>query len=86
MATKLVVGHQLMGDGSTDYQEICTKADGSKLGHRNGNDEMVHVYGSCWVYDHEQTASKATNSPFHGWPLKGRARTTIVQGRVVFEA
>jgi hypothetical protein len=54
MATKLVVGHQLMGDGSTSYEEICTKVDGSKLGHRNGNDVRDHVYGSCWIYDHEQ--------------------------------
>jgi hypothetical protein len=54
MATPLIVGHQLMGDQSTDFQEICTKSDGSKLGHRNGNDQLVHVYGSCWIYDHEQ--------------------------------
>jgi hypothetical protein len=54
MATPLVVGHQVQGDNSIDFQEICTKYDGSKLGHRNGNDERVHVYGSCWIYDHEQ--------------------------------
>jgi dihydroorotase len=53
-----------------------------------GSDGDVTIFDpeEEWVYDHEQTASKATNSPFHGWPLKGRARTTIVQGRVVFEA
>ena len=62
MATPLIVGHQLMGDMSTDFQEICIKPDGSKLGHRNGNDEKVHVYGSCWIYDHEQIG-KVGNFP-----------------------
>ena len=66
MATPLVVGHQVQGDNSIDFQEICTKYDGSKLGHRNGNDERVHVYGSCWIYDHEQIGKGywlATASP-----------------------
>ena len=34
-----------------------------------------------WVFDREVTASKATNSPFYGWPLRGKAVATIVGGR-----
>jgi len=37
-----------------------------------------------WVYDRHTTASKSTNSPFHGWKLKGRAVGTILGGRVVW--
>ena len=34
-----------------------------------------------WVFDKGQSASKSLNSPFHGWPMKGRAVATIVAGR-----
>ena len=38
-----------------------------------------------WTYDVEQSASKARNSPFHGWHLKGRAVTTIVGGKIAWQ-
>jgi dihydroorotase len=34
-----------------------------------------------WVFDKSGTASKSANSPFCGWPLKGRAVATIVGGK-----
>lgn len=37
-----------------------------------------------WTYDVTQSASKARNSPFHGWKFQGRTITTIVGGRVVW--
>jgi dihydroorotase len=37
-----------------------------------------------WVFTTDATASKSTNSPFYGWPLRGRAIMTIVGGRVVW--
>lgn len=37
-----------------------------------------------WQFTPESTRSKARNSPFYHWPLKGRARATIVGGRVVW--
>ncbi len=36
-----------------------------------------------WVFERETTASKSFNSPFYGWPLKGKAVVTIVGGRKV---
>lgn len=36
-----------------------------------------------WVFRRDQTASKSKNSPFEGWPLKGKAVATIVAGRIV---
>jgi len=37
-----------------------------------------------WLFERGQTASKSFNSPFHGWPLKGRAVATIVSGNKVW--
>jgi dihydroorotase len=37
-----------------------------------------------WMFERETSASKSYNSPFYGWQLKGRARTTIVGGRIVW--
>lgn len=38
-----------------------------------------------WVYDAKAGFSKSANSPWHGRTLQGRVRTTIVDGRVVFD-
>lgn len=37
-----------------------------------------------WIFDPKRARSKAGNSPFNGWELKGKAVATIVQGRTVF--
>ena len=37
-----------------------------------------------WVYRKEDTASKSANSPFHLWPMRGKAVATIVAGKVVW--
>jgi dihydroorotase len=37
-----------------------------------------------WVFDRADSASKSQNSPFYGWPLKGRAVMTIVGGRMAW--
>lgn len=37
-----------------------------------------------WTFDPQDTASKSVNSPFYGWPLKGRATMTICGGSVVW--
>ncbi|HEX7548669.1 MAG TPA: dihydroorotase [Candidatus Methylomirabilis sp.] len=38
-----------------------------------------------WTYDVRQSASKARNSPFHGWKMRGQILATIVGGKVVWE-
>jgi dihydroorotase len=35
----------------------------------------------AWVFDKAATASKSVNSPYYGWPLKGKAVLTLVGGR-----
>ena len=37
-----------------------------------------------WIFEQETTASKSRNNPFYGWPLKGKAVTTIVGGKIVW--
>jgi dihydroorotase len=39
-----------------------------------------------WEVDPAKFRSRSRNTPFAGWKVKGRVRTTIVGGRVVFEA
>jgi dihydroorotase len=51
-----------------------------------GADGDVTVFDPSaeWVYDRFESASKSKNNPFHGWPMKGRATATIVNGNVVW--
>ena len=37
-----------------------------------------------WVFRREDSASKSKNSPFEGWPMRGRAVLTIVRGSIVW--
>jgi dihydroorotase len=37
-----------------------------------------------WVFDALACASKSSNSPFHGWKLKGRAVATLVAGKTIW--
>lgn len=36
-----------------------------------------------WIFTREETASKSLNSPFYGWPMKGKTMLTIVCGEIV---
>jgi len=39
-----------------------------------------------WTYDVRQTRSKSKNTPFDGWPMLGKVRWTISEGRIVYSA
>ncbi len=51
-----------------------------------GADADITVFDPerAWSFDRGETASKSLNSPFYGWPLKGKAVATIVAGRKVW--
>ena len=51
-----------------------------------GADADVTVFdpNAEWVYDAAASPSKSTNTPFHGWTLKGRPTMTIVAGKIVW--
>jgi dihydroorotase len=38
----------------------------------------------AWTYDAKKGYSKSSNSPWNGRTLRGRVKTTIVDGRIVF--
>jgi dihydroorotase len=39
-----------------------------------------------WTYRARDTRSKARNTPFDGWPMQGRVRWTISEGRIAYQA
>lgn len=52
-----------------------------------GSDGDVTVFDPSkdWIFQRESTASKSRNSPFYGWPLRGKAVATIVGGKIVWQ-
>ena len=70
---------------STNPAKIINKSLGTL---KVGAEADVTVFGLDheWVYDVNQTLSKSRNSPFHGTKLKGRVTTTIMAGKVVYQA
>jgi dihydroorotase len=39
-----------------------------------------------WEIDPSRFRSKSRNTPFAGWKGKGRVRTTLLSGRIVYQA
>lgn len=39
-----------------------------------------------WLLDRQRLVSRGHNTPFHGWPLQGRVRHTLVRGELVYSA
>jgi dihydroorotase len=39
-----------------------------------------------WIYRRSESASRSHNSPFDGWPLRGRPLATIVNGKIIWKA
>jgi dihydroorotase len=51
-----------------------------------GSDGDLTVFdpNRSWVWERPQTASRSQNSPFYGWPLRGKALATVVGGKCVW--
>lgn len=47
-------------------------------------DVCVFDPGAEWVLDRRRLVSRGRNTPFEGWPLKGRVRHTLVGGEPVY--
>ncbi|MFP5204228.1 MAG: dihydroorotase, partial [Acidobacteriota bacterium] len=37
-----------------------------------------------WIYHANASKSKAKNTPFDGWTLRGRVRWTLSEGRIAY--
>ena len=48
-------------------------------------DLMIFDPDEEWTVDPEQFASKARNTPFAGWKVKGRVKYTISKGEVIYQ-
>jgi dihydroorotase len=58
---------------------------GGTLAEGSVGDATVFDPKAEWTVDPARFRSKSRNTPFGGWTLTGRARYTLVGGRVVFE-
>jgi dihydroorotase len=59
------------------------KLDKGTLGVGKDADITIFDPEAEWVFDKAKTLSKSNNSPFFGWPLRGKAVATCVSGRLV---
>jgi dihydroorotase len=73
--------------------ETLTSAPAAAFGFKKGTlapgadaDVVIVDQHEQWEVDPSKFRSKSRNTPFAGWKVKGRVKTTIVGGRVVFEA
>ena len=48
-------------------------------------DVTVFDPAAAWTVDPRRMVSKSRNTPFSGWPLRGRVIFTLVDGRIVWE-
>jgi dihydroorotase len=65
--------------------EIC-KLNAGTLAEGAPADVCLFDPDEEWLYDAKAGFSKSSNSPWHGQTLKGRVRTTLVDGKLVFDA
>jgi dihydroorotase len=47
-------------------------------------DVVVFDPNAEWIYRATQSKSKAKNTPFDGWPMRGKVRWTISEGRIAY--
>ncbi|MBS0153031.1 MAG: dihydroorotase [Nitrospira sp.] len=93
-ALSLTLG--LVEDGVLSLEQAVQKltaAPAAAFGLKKGTlavgadaDVVIVDQDEPWVVDPARFRSKSRNTPFAGWKVKGRVQTTIVGGRVVFEA
>lgn len=62
--------------------ELCNLTGKGTLGAGADGDVTVIDPGMAWTIDVEDFASKASNCPFDGWNVTGRAIATVVGGHV----
>ncbi len=95
LETELALGlMQLYHGGRLSLSEVIAKwtvAPAHLLGLAKGTlsigaeaDVTVFDPERQWSFDRRSTASNSMNSPFYGWPLKGKATLTLVGGNVAW--
>lgn len=94
LETSLSLGLKLVKNNIlplTDLIEKMSKNPARILGLQNdirmGNraDLTIIDLDNKYTVDAEKFKSKSRNTPFNGWPMKGKAVLTMVEGKVVFD-
>jgi dihydroorotase len=96
LETALALTFGLVEEGVLSLEqavEKLTSAPAASFGLKKGTlavgadaDVVIVDQHEQWEVDPSKFRSKSRNTPFAGWKVKGRVKTTIVGGRVVFEA
>lgn len=96
LETALALTLGLVEEGALSLEqavEKLTSAPAASFGLKKGTlavgadaDVVIVDQDEQWEVDPSKFRSKSRNTPFAGWKVKGRVKTTIVGGRVVFEA
>jgi len=60
--------------------------DGGHLGMGATADVCIFDPAAEWTFDRNTMVSRGHNNPFHGWPMHGRVRYTLIGGEVAYEA
>jgi dihydroorotase len=86
---------RLVGEGVLDLSTLVDRMScqparafrlpGGTLRPGSPADVTVLDLDAAWTVDRRAFRSRSRNTPFDGWSLKGRAVTTVVGGKVVFE-
>ncbi|MCG6872366.1 MAG: dihydroorotase [Gammaproteobacteria bacterium] len=94
LETLLPLTLRLVDDGSmemgraisalTSEPAAVLRIDAGHLGVGATADVCIFDPEAEWVLDPDQMASRGTNTPFAGWPFRGRVIQTLVGGEVVF--
>jgi dihydroorotase len=94
LETSLPVSLKLVSDGLLSMEKLVTRmsiAPARILGIDNrltvGNPADLTLIDPdvAWKLDANDFASKGRNTPFDGWPVRGRAVATAVEGRFVWD-
>ena len=91
-----VVLTQLVHSGKMSLPEVLAKMTVNPAQILSLKEGRLTVGGSAdltlidpdaeWTVEVEKFRSKARNSPLNGWPLRGKAVMTVVEGRIAYEA
>jgi dihydroorotase len=94
LETSLPVSLKLVSDGLLSMEKLVTRmsiAPARILGIDNrltvGNPADLTLIDPemSWTLDARDFASKGRNTPFDGWPVRGRAVAAVVEGRFVWD-
>lgn len=88
--TELVEGGfmtlEVLVDRLSEGAARCFGLECARITPESRADLAVFDLDASWVVDASRFRSRARNTPFDGWPLRGRPVLTLLGGRVVHDA